>query len=290
LDTLTLNHDHLTRQMSLIPMETLRTPVHVIGCGAIGSFATLALAKMGMTNINVYDMDDVSVENMSNQFFRFSDIGYNKASALQSLVKDFTKTHINVYRREFVPEDAINLNGIVISAVDSMKARRMIFEAIKEMGFAVKWIIDPRMSAEFYAQYTINPFLEADQKTYEKTLYTDEASVQERCTAKSTIYTATLAAGMVVKTIKDLILKADKYPRNTQWDISSCQHPMTMFSGNVSGPAQQTGLDNELFPIAALAPSTGPTYQTTYQIAAGMDGQMNITVTPIPYTTEEAPF
>lgn len=231
MNTITLKHDHLTRQMSLIPMETLITPVHIIGCGAVGSFLALSLAKMGMEDISVFDMDEVSVENMSNQFYRFTDIGTNKAVALQSLVHSFTNTTIKCVPRAYTQEDALHLNGIVVSAVDSMEVRKMIYESVKTYGFAVKYIIDPRMSAEYYSQYTINPFDDADKKTYEKTLYKDSEAVQERCTAKSTVYTATLAAGLIVKTVKDLILKADKYPRQVQWDISACSQPMDMFAG-----------------------------------------------------------
>ncbi len=235
---LTLEHDHLTRQMSLIPMECLRTPVTIIGVGAIGSYAALSLAKMGMSNITVFDMDDVSVENMSSQFYRFKDIGKNKALALRDLVRDFTNTEITAAHVAFEPRHAPLTSGIVVSAVDSMSARRMIYEAVKNMGWMVKYIIDPRMSAEFYAQYTINPFDDADKKTYEKTLYSDEDSVQESCTAKSTVYTAGLAAGLVVKTIKDIITKSETYPRNVQWSISATSNPMVMYQGNVDGLVQ----------------------------------------------------
>jgi len=174
-------------------------------------------------------MDSVSIENMSSQFFRFSDIGKNKAAALASLIKEFSPENVTVYEKEFSPDDAHELKGIVVSAVDSMKARKMIYEAIKDTGWLVKCNIDPRMGAEFYMQYTINPFSKQDQSTYEKTLYSDENAVQERCTAKSTIYTAILAAGMVVKTVKDIIVQKDNYPKNTQWDISSCSNPLIMF-------------------------------------------------------------
>ena len=35
---------HLTRQLELIPVDTLNKPVHIIGCGAIGSFLGLQKA------------------------------------------------------------------------------------------------------------------------------------------------------------------------------------------------------------------------------------------------------
>lgn len=217
-----LINQHLTRQLDLIPMNTLATPVNVIGCGAIGSFTVLALAKMGITNITVWDNDEVSIENMSNQFFRFKDIGTNKALALRELVKDFTgveiKAHPNLYEgRE------TGLQGIVVAAVDSMAARAMILDTIKHQSPGVRLLIDPRMSAELYLQYAVKP----KDEWYLKTLYTDDNSVAERCTAKSTVYTATLAAGLIVKTVKNFIT-GETYPKDIAWDIKSSLDPMVM--------------------------------------------------------------
>ena len=230
-----ISANHLTRQIDLIPSNSLHVPIHVVGAGAIGSFAVLALAKMGLNNITVYDFDEVSVENMNSQFYRFKDIGASKVLALQSLVKDFTGLEIKVVNRAFVESDAQYLQGIVVSAVDSMEARTMIYNSVKAYGFSVTHIIDPRMSAEYYAQYTINPFSGSDQMTYAKTLYTDKEAVAERCTAKSTVYTATLAAGLVVKTIKDIITKADVHPRIIHWSIASCAAPMMMYPSENMG-------------------------------------------------------
>lgn len=227
-----LKYDHLVRQLDIIPVETLGQQVTILGCGAIGSFLGLQLAKMGLSRITVYDHDDVSIENMSNQFFRFKDIGSNKAWALSQLVHDFTGTALQVHQVKYEPKHAPTLQGIVVVAVDSMAARTMIYDSIKANGFQVKYIIDPRMGAEFYTQYTINPFDGKDQATYVKVLQSDDDSVAERCTAKSTVYTASLAAGMVTKTIKNMMLK-QPHPRTTHWDISKSTNPMVMFEGTV---------------------------------------------------------
>ncbi len=247
-------NSHLTRQLDIIPINRLDKPVTVIGCGAIGSYVLPALAKMGMMDITGWDMDEVSIENMSNQFFRRSDIGQNKATAMYDIIEDFTGTKMKVMPIQFTAAHAAGLKGIVVLAVDSMAARRMIFDAIKEQGFNVEYMIDPRMSAEFYAQYTINPFSDTDRATYESTMYTDDNAVAERCTAKSTVYTAQLAGGLIVKTIKNIILGED-FPRNTQWDIKSSMNPMVMFSGNARGlsssPTTDTRQAQEQSPIWA---------------------------------------
>lgn len=211
--------EHLTRQLDLIPMAALKYPVTVIGCGAIGSFATLALAKMGVENITVYDFDEVSIENMNNQFFRFKDIGSNKATALAALVEDFTGVKINAIPSKYETGD---LEGIVVVAVDSMDVRAQIFEQVITQP-NVRWLVDPRMSAEMYAQYVCRTQVEISKKFYEGYLYPDSEAIAERCTAKSTIYTATLAAGYVAKTVKDIITKGSVQSM-VAWDIKNSTH------------------------------------------------------------------
>lgn len=214
--SLQLNNDHLTRQMDLIPMKSLGRPITVIGAGAIGSFSVLALVKMGFYNVTVYDFDRVSVENMNCQWFRFSDIGKLKVEALRSLIEDFTRTQIKIKAEKF--DGTQKLEGIVIASVDSMAVRQTIWDHVRE-NLTVPWLIDPRMAAEYALSFTMNPHDDADVKSYETTLYSDRGAVQEPCTAKATMYTATMIAGHVAKQVKDIVTNGD-YARVTHWDIA----------------------------------------------------------------------
>lgn len=215
-----ITNQHLTRQLDLIPVEVLNLPINIVGAGAIGSFLSLQLAKMGFLNQTIWDFDEVSVENMSCQFYRHSDIGAPKVFALKNLLGEFINQlpgrDMVFVNEKFSPQPG--LAGIVISAVDNMDVRREIYEAVKRECFQVKYIIDPRMGAEDALLYVINPFDPKDQSSYEKTLYSDQDALQERCTAKSTIYTANLLSGLVAKAIKNIACK-EIYPRITQWSI-----------------------------------------------------------------------
>ena len=213
-----LTNEHLTRQLDLIPMKSLGLPIKVIGAGAIGSFAALQLVKMGFTDLEVWDFDSVSVENMSCQFYRFKDIGKPKVEALKELILDFTGVEIEVHNERYAPNPAHN--GVVLVAVDCMEARKQIWNSITSSMFNVSYVIDPRMGAEDCALYVMNPFDGKDSTAYEKTLYTNAAAVQERCTAKATIYTSNLLSGMVAKAIKNIACK-QPYPRITQWSIAN---------------------------------------------------------------------
>lgn len=207
---------HLTRQMKLIPLEILEEPITIIGAGAVGSFTALSLTKMGFTNITVFDDDKIDVENMNCQFYRFQDIGKQKVLALKDLIKDFTGVEIDARNQLY---EAGTFKGIVISAVDSMKVRKLIWDNHKETGIGTKLIIDPRMGAEQALIYAMSPWNPADFVSYENTHYTDENAVEEDCTAKATMYTATMLAGQVCKIVKDFLVKSVPYARTTLWGI-----------------------------------------------------------------------
>lgn len=210
----TADTTHLLRQLDLIPLSCLKQPITVIGCGAIGSFTVLSLAKMGFTELTAYDFDEVGLENMNSQFYRRADIGRNKASALKALVYDFTSEWINGKAERWHDQQLV---GIVITAVDSMRVRQAVWDAARRNP-AVTWLIDPRMAAEYAVSFVVNPHDAVDIASYEKTLHSDESSVQEPCTAKSTIYTAVMIAGYIAKHVKDLVTGAP-YARISHWDI-----------------------------------------------------------------------
>lgn len=217
-------NQHLTRQMDIIPLETLDTPINIIGAGAIGSFTALNLAKMGFNNITVFDHDKIDIENMNCQFFRHSDIGRLKTEALFELVKDFTNIELSYVTGLW---DGKPLEGIVIAAVDNMETRKQIFDAHFGVNPNTLLIIDPRMGAEQALMYAVNPFSNDDKVRYEKTLYTDAEAVQERCTAKSTMYTVSLISGMIASTVKGFLVDK-KYPRNVMLDTKCLDMITTM--------------------------------------------------------------
>jgi len=212
-----IQNEHLTRQAEIIPNEVLDKKITVIGAGAIGGWTVLSLAKMGFHNITVYDPDIISIENMNCQFYPHKAIGKGKAVTLYKLVKSFADVRIEPISELYKSGDPLG-SGIVISAVDSMEVRKEIWNM--HLGNEpTNYIIDPRMGAETALMYVMDPNSSKDVQSYEKTLYSDEDAVQERCTAKATIYTANLLSGLVCKAVKDIAV-GNPYTRVSQWDIS----------------------------------------------------------------------
>ena len=209
-----INPEYLTRQAELISDDDRDVSIAIIGAGAIGSFTALSLAKMGFINLAVYDYDSIDAVNMNCQFYRTSDIGKQKVVALAELVKDFTDADIDVHDKQIQDGDFIKAD-IVISAVDSIQVRKIIFD-----NSACKWFIDPRMGAEYANLRTVDMFDSKTKANYAKSLYASDEVEHERCTAKATMYTVNLLAGQVVKTVKDLCTNHD-HIMSMQWNIET---------------------------------------------------------------------
>jgi molybdopterin/thiamine biosynthesis adenylyltransferase len=210
-------NEHLIRQQDIIPMNVLGERITIIGAGAIGGWTTLALAKMGFCNLTVMDFDIVDTVNMNAQFYRFKDIGKPKVMALAELVDEFTNVKIAAKNERY---HGLPCQGIVIAAVDSMLVRKQIWDSHIVQPWGTRAIIDPRMGAEAALLYVMDPRDGQDREEYPKALYLDSEAVQERCTAKATIYTANLLSGLVVKAVKDILTKPN-YLRVAQWDIAN---------------------------------------------------------------------
>ena len=209
---------YLTRQLELLHPSKLDKGITIIGAGATGSFITLSLAKMGFTQIEVYDNDEVSEENMNCQFYRLSDIGKKKVLALKELVKDFTGVEITAIPHHWKQHRIYN--EIVINGADSMQVRAELVEYIE---FTNKLYIDPRIASEYCLIYSLHMMDTTAITNHKKTLYTDESAVQERCTAKALMYTPLLVAGLVCKMVKDYVIQVEKPLMTVQYSIRDNQ-------------------------------------------------------------------
>lgn len=196
-----MNESKYHRQLDIINPKLLNVPVTVIGAGATGSFTALSLAKMGVTDITVYDFDTVEEHNLPNQFYRQSDIGKPKVNALQSIIHDFEGITISARNEKYHGQ---RLSGIVIVCVDSMDARIQIWKFVKN-NMNVKLFIDSRMGAEVMRVYTINPIDIYQCWMYEENLYPSSEALQERCTAKSIMYTVLSIASLLANQVKKFV-------------------------------------------------------------------------------------
>ena len=197
--------DH-TRHLNIYNIPSYFT-VGVIGGGGIGAMVALVLAKMGVVSLTVWDDDVISSVNIPTQLHRHADIDVPKVLSLQHTLEEFSDEIFFTPIQARVDEHYIFPQfNLLISAVDSIDARKAIWQAIKNSPLPSAYI-DCRMSAEQYQHFA---FLLDDRKAaanYEAMLMElNENDVpDEVCTMKSTFYTASLAAGHVGTAFRNLL-------------------------------------------------------------------------------------
>lgn len=186
------------RHMSLFdPIKFGDTPVTIIGAGATGSWLAMEIAKLGVSNITVWDFDVVEEHNIPNQLFYLSDVGKPKVVALQNHIKQATGLEINAKMAKFTRG---RLSGYVFLMVDSMEARKNIWESSIKGKSAVNHLVEPRMGLNEARVYNVNPVDLNEQKRYEDCWYPDDEAEVSACgTSQSVITTAMLTASFCAR-------------------------------------------------------------------------------------------
>lgn len=184
------------RQLDIISPSELDIPITVIGLGGIGSPTAYLLAKMGCSDLTLYDGDTVEEHNIPNQFYGIQDIGENKAVALSHRIQHDLDIRVNPMMRHFTND---TVGEIVISCVDSMATRQAIWQHVKKQS-DVGLYLEARMGAEMCRIYSLNP--NYNTLWYNDMLYTDDHALPLPCTARATIYTGNLIASFLTYQVK----------------------------------------------------------------------------------------
>lgn len=134
------------------PINDINVPIHVIGIGAIGSTVATMLARMGVTELNIYDIDIVEPKNICNQEYFDNQIGLTKIGALyNTLIAVNPEIKVKVHAEGWKPNTRIS--GYIFLCVDNIDLRRQIVEENKNNKY-IKAIFDFRMrltDAQAYA-------------------------------------------------------------------------------------------------------------------------------------------
>ena len=211
------------RQLGLVAPEKLAAlEVTLIGAGGIGSAVAVALAKMGIDKITVFDYDTVSEHNLSNQWFRVGDVGRPKVEALREIVREYSGVEITARAEKY---EAQPLRGIVIAAVDKISTREMIWKRA-EYNPLVDLFIDGRMGGEQYYVYAVRPCDPDDIKWYKDRLFPEEQAAELPCSERSIIYTLLGMAKDIAFIVKSFA-KANVRPRQIVCDVPTGVFTMT---------------------------------------------------------------
>lgn len=153
---------------------------NIIGCGAIGSYTAIALARAGAKYFSLYDHDIVATVNIGVQHFNLNHVGKTKTNMLARQMHEINP-RIKIkkqsaaygpgmpYSRSYIHIPANVDTGITILGVDSMTARKSIVEYLIGQRFRNwfkdsyndytygdrrfydnDWMIDARMGSETF--------------------------------------------------------------------------------------------------------------------------------------------
>lgn len=179
--------------------------VSLVGAGGIGAMTALMMAKMGVEVIAVYDDDIVSPENLATQLHRLETIGRPKVTALQETLAAFSDDTLVLPSQDRITADKVLFGQLVISAVDSIQARKDIWEAV--CAGKVGWYIDARMSAEEFQMYVIDMSNPEKIAKYGAMIADEDDSkiIDAPCTSKATFFCAAMAAGHIGSTVRKIV-------------------------------------------------------------------------------------
>lgn len=192
-----MNTEHIeerySRQHDIVPAQRLAAcKASVIGVGAIGRQVALQLAAMGILWLQLTDFDVVEISNLASQGYLENDLGKPKVEATAELCRQINST------AEIIPlaerfRRSMDVGNVVFCAVDSIDTRRLIWNSVKDKA---NCFCDGRMTAE-----TLRVLIASDcesRQHYPTTLFRADEAFTGPCTAKTTIYCANIAAGLMV--------------------------------------------------------------------------------------------
>jgi molybdopterin/thiamine biosynthesis adenylyltransferase len=191
--------DYLRQLAIFNPRDFGGRSVTVIGAGAIGSYAALIMAQIGITKIDVWDFDVIEEHNLPNQAYLIKHIGKSKVESLKEIIKEKCGFDITIHN-ERVTNQNIKPGTYIFLLTDTMSSRKEIFEnCIKGRAFNTDLVIETRMDADNGRIYAFNPNSPKQVKEWQDTLYTDEQATTSLCGASVSIApTVVLLASMAV--------------------------------------------------------------------------------------------
>jgi molybdopterin-synthase adenylyltransferase len=185
--------DRFVRQRELVPAGRLaELTATVIGVGAIGRQVAVQLAAIGTHRLQLIDFDRVDVTNITTQGYLACDVGLLKVDGTAEAIGRLDPAvDISLVNGRYSPK--LEVGDAVFCCVDSIEARAAIW---RSAGRRAKFWVDGRMLGE-----VIRVLVAADEPSrahYPTTLFAAIEAEPGRCTARSTIYTANIAAGLMI--------------------------------------------------------------------------------------------
>jgi sulfur carrier protein ThiS adenylyltransferase len=200
--------DRFERQAALVPRAALeKITATVIGVGAIGRQVALQLAALGVPQLILVDFDVVEMTNVTTQGYWSTDVGLPKVTATAEAIHRIAATiEVHPLAGRFGRQTPVG--NVVFCCVDSITTRAALWRQVRQRCDC--WL-DGRMLGEVMRILSVTD--RRGHAQYEATLFERREAQAGTCTAHGTIYTAAIAAGLMVhqltRWLRHLPLDAD---------------------------------------------------------------------------------
>lgn len=205
------------------PADYANKRIALIGVGTIGSWLAHILARM-QVNMDMYDHDTVEEHNLATQTYGAADIGKLKVEAVKEQLDAILpgNTHLAVpnefdgakhYDYGMPDKEERTPYDIIVSAVDSLDARKAIAQALIDSGSTTP-IVDGRVGREQVEVY----YFATAQEWLDQL---PEEGDTDPCGARFTAYAAVEAAGLMANNIKRVLCAQDIHGKRVIFDNAS---------------------------------------------------------------------
>lgn len=153
--------------------------LNIIGVGATGSYIGLIAAKMGFHKFQIWDKDIVETHNLPNQIYDICHIGKSKVDAFEEVLTRFNPCIEVIKHNKFftTEEDKDLLSGPVVLTVDTMSARKDIYDSFK-LNWKIKNVYETRLGFD-YGELNIIDTLNTNQLTEWASTLRDDSDIPD---------------------------------------------------------------------------------------------------------------
>lgn len=218
-------------QKAFFDPATWTWPVHLIGAGGINNSVGSVLAKMGIREIHIWDDDVLEERNCPTEVaYSYRMAGNYKIDAMADAIRYLMETNphcrlgthmdvpvgtpgcthcfdigdnlLRVYAHYGRVTANTQLSGVVISGVDSMASRKVIWQAVQQNFIDVPLYIDGRSAGEDTAIFAFSPANFEDAAIYEESWLFDDAEASPLpCGARNIGYISAYMASEIARII-----------------------------------------------------------------------------------------
>lgn len=118
----------LNKSLEFFDPAKVKERCHIIGCGSIGNNVAELLARYGITDIVLWDFDDVEPHNIANQLYTEEDVRQPKTVCLHKLLSKINPVLKQTVKKKFKYEGQ-PLEGFIFMCVDNVDVRNTIVDA-----------------------------------------------------------------------------------------------------------------------------------------------------------------